>query len=216
MVEFPGTRAHRMAPENSGRLTDLLSRFHRGEEGADTKLMVRVYRELHRRARMAARGDPQGQSLQPTALVNQTYLRLVQQRSKSTETPRPRPWKNRTHFFAIAARMMREILIDQARHLRAGKRGGNKPHVRIDTPAVQGLPGLSVGPQANEDVMAVHEALTQLAGIDPRQSRIVELHWFAGMSARDIAKEVGVSERTVNRELKAALQWLYKRLRSLD
>jgi RNA polymerase sigma-70 factor, ECF subfamily len=205
-----------MVEENSGRLTDLLSKFYRGEEGADTKLVLRVYADLHRRAQRAARGDPQGTSLQPTALVNQAYLRLVEQRSRSKAKPAPRPWKNRTHFFAIAARLMREILVDHARSLRAQKRGGKNPHVRIDTTAVQAFPGLSVGPQTNEDVIAVHEALTQLAAIDARQSRIVELSWFSGMSARDIAKEVGVSERTVNRELKTALKWLYQRLRSLD
>jgi RNA polymerase sigma factor (TIGR02999 family) len=205
-----------MAEENSGRLTDLLSKFYRGEEGADTKLVVRVYADLHRRAQRAARGDPQGTSLQPTALVNQAYIRLVEQRARAKAKPIPRPWKNRTHFFAIAARLRREILVDRARNLRAEKRGGNKPHVRIDTTAVRGFAGLSAGPQPNEDVIAVHEALTQLAAIEARQSRVVELSWFAGMSAKDIAKEVGVSERTVNRELKAALKWLCKRLRSLD
>jgi RNA polymerase sigma factor (TIGR02999 family) len=196
-----------MDPKTRGDVTELLARFRRGDRSAEGLLLPLIVDELHRIAARHMRRERRDHSLQPTALVNEAYLRLINQRAKS--------WQNRAHFFAFAAGLMREILIDHARRRRAAKRGEGKPHVSLDDPLVQppAQPGLSS--DQFENLIAIDETLTQLAQIDPRQARIVELRFFAGLNSREIAEALDVSERTVDREWAAAQAWMYTRLRSM-
>ena len=145
-------------------ITDLLAQWRHGEPAVEAKIVASVYDELHRIARRYARMERAGHSLQATALVNEAYLRLVTRRSS---------WKNRAHFFGVAATVMRHILIDHARRGRAGKRGDGMPHVALDDTCVErsARPGLSS--EHLDNVIAVDEALTKLAAVDARQSRIV-------------------------------------------
>jgi len=151
--------------------------------------------------------ERKGHSLQPTALVHEAYLRLISQRPKS--------WKNRAHFFAVAAMLMRQILVDHARRRLAAKRGTGKPDLNIDDPVVQVDPHMAFDPDRFEDLIALDEAMTRLETVNPRQGRITELRFFAGMSSNEIAEALGISQRTVEREWAAAQSWLYARLRPL-
>jgi RNA polymerase sigma-70 factor (ECF subfamily) len=196
-----------VGPEKSGNITQLLVQFRRGEQGAEARLVTLVYDELHRLAVRYMRLERKGHSLQPTALVHEAYLRLISQRPKS--------WKNRAHFFAVAAMLMRQILVDHARRRLAAKRGTGKPDVNIDDPVVQMDPHMAFDSDRFEDLIAVDEAMTRLAAVNPRQGRITELRFFAGMSSNEIAEALGISQRTVEREWAAAQSWLYARLRPL-
>lgn len=191
-----------MSHDRSGSITALLAQF-RGGQRADAALMSQVYEELHRLAANYMRHERSNHTLQPTALVHEAYIRLTAQRAKA--------WKSRAHFFAVAALLMRQILVDSARHRLAIKRGEGKPHISLDS--ASDLPPLKLDPVQSEDLLAIDEALTELAKIQPRQSRIVELKFFAGMSARDIATALDLSERSVDRDWAAAQEWLYERLR---
>jgi RNA polymerase sigma factor (TIGR02999 family) len=192
-----------MDQRRSNHITELLARFRRGERSIEQELFSLVYDELRRVAGRYMRAERPGHSLQPTALVNELYLRLINQRSKS--------WKNRAHFFAVAAGLTREILIDHARRRLAEKRGEGKPHVTLDWTDAQAL---STDDQL-ANLIAVDEALTSLAAMDPRQARIVELRFFMGMTSAEIAEALHLSERTVEREWKTAKLWLYAKLRSM-
>jgi RNA polymerase sigma factor (TIGR02999 family) len=192
--------------KQNGDVTELLVQFRCGNRSAEATLIPLVYNELHRIAARHMRRERPDHSLQPTALVNEAYVRLISERAKS--------WKNRAHFFAFASGLMREILVDHARRRGAAKRGDGKPHVRLDDPRVSP----SAEPVLNdrlESLIAIDEALTELAAIDSRQSRIVELRFFAGMSSKEIAEILEISERTVDREWAVAQAWLYARLRSI-
>jgi RNA polymerase sigma-70 factor (ECF subfamily) len=196
-----------MDRKTHGDVTELLARFRRGDRGAEALLIPLILDELHRIAVRHMRHERADHSLQPTALVNEAYLRLINQRAKS--------WQNRAHFFAVAAGLMREILIDHARRRRTAKRGEGKPHVRLDDPNTlgPGQPALSAG--QFENLIAIDETLTQLTQIDPRQARIVELRFFAGLNSKEIAEALDVSERTVDRDWASAQAWMYTRLRSM-
>lgn len=184
-----------------GDITGLLAQWRQGDPAVEAQIVDAVYKELHQIARRYARHERAGHSLQATALVNEAYLRLVARRSS---------WKNRAHFFGVAATLMRRILIDHARRSRAGKRGDGAAHVPLDDERVE-RPALS---EAHVDnVLAVDEALTKLAAVDARQSRIVELRFFAGMTSKEIAEVLGIGERTVDREWALAQAWLYGQLR---
>jgi RNA polymerase sigma factor (TIGR02999 family) len=198
-----------MDPAGSTDLTGLLRQWRRGDTTVEAKIVAAVYDELRRIARRYTTRERTGNSLQATALVNEAYLRLVAQRSS---------WKNRAHFFGVAATVMRRILIDRARRHRAGKRGDAMPRVALDDTGVEwsardGLSPAHVEPAHIENVIAVDEALTKLAAIDPRQSRIVELRFFAGMTSREISEVLEIGERTVEREWALAQAWLYGCLR---
>jgi len=196
-----------MGWEQSGNLTELLAQFRRGEPGAEAKLVTLVYDELHRLAVHHMRRERKEHSLQPTALVHEAYLRLV--------TQRPKSWKNRAHFFAVAAMLMRQILVDHARRRLAVKRGTGKANVSLDDPATGLASQLALDPDQCEDLVALDEALTTLSKVNPRQSRIIELRFFSGMSTQEIAEVLGISERTVEREAAAAQAELYAMLRPL-
>ena len=195
-----------MHQESGGDVSELLVQFRRGEQGAEAKLVTLVYDELHRLAVRYMRRERSDHSLQPTALVHEAYLRLIKQQ--------PKFWKNRVHFFAVAALSMRQILVDHARRRLAVKRGDGQTHLSLDDLGVQDSRFLMIDPEQSEDLVALDDALTTLAKVDARQSRIVELRFFAGMNSKEIGEVLGISERTVDRQWAAAQAWLFARLRA--
>ena len=158
-----------------------------------------MYRELHALARAYLRRGRRNQTLQPTALINEVYLRLIDQ-SKPVE------WECRSHFFGIAARLMRQILVDSAREHRALKRGGEAVPVALDDLAAAVLPSMA------PDILALDEALTRLEQWDERKAKIIELRYFAGMSREEIANAYGLTLATVKRDLRLAEAWLRRDL----
>ncbi len=185
--------------ETRGEVTSLLARWNDGDEEAVRELIPMVYRELHRLADGAMRGERRGHTLQATALVHEAYLRLARSPAQA--------WKDRVHFFAVAARMMRRILVDHARRIGAVRRGGGVARVvpvrAADEPR-QAPP--------SDDLLALDEALTALAAFDPRKARVVELRYFAGLSAAETASALAVSEPTVLLDTRLARAWLHQRL----
>jgi RNA polymerase sigma factor (TIGR02999 family) len=183
----------------SADVTRLLARWSRGEQEALNELLPIVYGELRRMAGRQLRAKRQEHTLTPTALVHEVYLRLVDQRRAD--------WQNRTQFFAVAARLMRRVLVDHARARLAGKRGGGLVVVPLEQ---AGDPEAVASPMA--DVLAVDEALTRLAALDGEQARLVELRFFAGLTVEEIAPLLRRSERTVKREWRLARAWLFREL----
>lgn len=179
-------------------VTQLLKDWNEGDEAALDKLMPLVYAELRRLARNYLRRERADHTLQPTALVNEAYLRLVDQKNAR--------WQNRAQFFGVAAQLMRRILVDHARLHQAEKRGGAGQHRLslgnvdrvMDTPEV--------------DLLALHESLNELAKLDPQQSQIVELKFFGGLSIEETAEVLGIGHATVERDWKMARAWLRSRL----
>lgn len=159
--------------------------------------MSAVYDELHRLARRYMRRESPGHTLQTSALVNEAFLKLVDQRNVH--------WQNRAHFFGIAAQMMRRILVDYARTRTSEKRGAGTPALSLDE-------GLIVSDERSAEVVAVHEALEQLSQIDPRKEQIVELRFFAGLSVDETAEVLGVSPGTVMRDWTLAKAWLRREM----
>jgi RNA polymerase sigma-70 factor (ECF subfamily) len=179
------------------RLTQLLVAWSDGDQRALDELFPLVYDELRQMARRQMRRERPGHTLRTTALVNDAYLRLVDQREVR--------WQNRAHFFAIAAQMMRRILVDHARAKRYEKRGGGAAHVPLEEAAV-----LAQGREA--EIIALDEALVALGEIDPRRARVVELRYFGGLSNEEIAEVLKVSPNTVTRDWNMARAWLYQEL----
>lgn len=180
-----------------GDVTRLLQDWSHGDAGARDALIPFVYEELRRIAGRELSGERAGHTLQPTALVNEVFLRLVDQNRAS--------FRDRTHFFAVSAQLMRRILIDHARRRLAEKRGAGAPTISLDE-ALE-------GPAAPEhDVLDVDAALGELASFDPRQGRIVELRFFAGLSVEETAQAMELSTATVKREWRLARAWLQERL----
>ena len=177
----------------SGDVTLLLHQYRQGDPAAEAQLFTRVYAELHRLAAHYLRGERPDHSLQPTALVNEAYLRLVSQREKD--------WANRSHFVAVSARIMRQVLVDCARRAKAEKRDFGVLREPLD----DSISGATRDPDM---VLALDTALTRLAMYDERQARVVELRYFAGLSVEETAGLLGVSERTVKREWMLARAWL--------
>ena len=179
-------------------VTGLLLSWRQGDAAALDRLVPLVYDELRRVARGHLRREAPGHSLQATALVHEVFLRLV-------EADRLTPM-SRTHFFAISARLMRQILVDHARRKRADKRGGGATVISLDeaAPAVAQTSGV--------DVLALDEALDALSSFDARQCRVVELRFFAGLNIPETADALGISTATVEREWTMAKAWLYRRL----
>jgi RNA polymerase sigma factor (TIGR02999 family) len=178
------------------RVTELLRLATEGDEGALERLMPLVYAELHRMARRQLRYERR-QSLQPTALVNELYLRLVDVRQVT--------WQDRAHFFAMSARLMRRVLVDAARRRNFQKRGGGQMPVEFDE-ARFGVVARGT------DLVAVDEALERLEVLDARKARVVEMKIFVGLSVAEIAAELGVSEDTVTRDWNFSRTWLAREL----
>ena len=178
-------------------VTELLVDWRNGDGQALEKLMPLVYDELRRIASRYMKRERVGHTLQTTALVNEAYLRMVGQQSID--------WQNRAHFFAVAASVMRHLLVDHARANGRVRRGANPRQVSLDEAAV-------ISEQKGEELLALDEALTKLNEIDERKVKIVELRYFSGLSAEETADVLGVSQITVKREWLKAKAWLYREL----
>lgn len=185
-----------MSADAPHQVTSLLAQWRAGDAAALESLIPLVYGELHRIAHGYLRGERKGHTLQSTALVNEAYLRLVRQE--------PGEINNRAHFVRVAAHLMRQILVDYARAQRAAKRDGGR---RVDLD--ESLQPLHL---ADVDLVALDEALSALARLDPRQSQIVEMRFFGGLSVEDTASTLGVSPATVKREWATARAWLSREL----
>jgi RNA polymerase sigma factor (TIGR02999 family) len=179
-------------------VTALLTAWGQGDEEALGRLTTLVYGELHRLAERYMRAERADHPLQTTALVNEAYIRLV-------DSSRVR-WQSRVHFFAVAAQLMRRILVDFARQRRYQKRGGDWQKVTL-------AEGFDVAANAKRDLVAVDEALGELARLDPRKARVVELRFFGGLSLEETAEALNVSSDTVGRDWRAAKAWLTRELR---
>ena len=184
--------------QSQGGITQLLIRWSNGEQKALDALMPMVYSELRRLAGNYLRRERRDHTLQPTALVNEAYLKLIDQKTAK--------WQNRAQFYGIAAQLMRRILVDHARHHKAAKRGGSDQQRLSITSADRRV----VKPDL--DVLALHEALEELKEIDPQQERIVELKFFGGLSIEETAEVLGVGHATVERDWKMARAWLRLKL----
>lgn len=182
-----------------GNVTELLIGAQQGDKAALDRLLPVVYTELRRLAAAYLRRERSNHTLQATALVHEAYLRLVDQRAVD--------WQNRAQFFGLAAEMMRRILVNYALQTHAQKRGGYQTRLALDD-------AMSLFTDAGVDLISLDEALTRLAAIDPRQSRIVELRFFGGLSVEETAEVLGVSEITVKREWRIAKAWLYDQLKT--
>ncbi len=185
-----------MSPPAQDSITRLLLDLQAGREGAMESLLPLVYGELREMASRVMHAERPDHTLQPTALVHEAYLRLVDQRSASYES--------RMHFYAVAAQLMRRILVDHARRKNSAKRGGGRVVALVE--------GMDAAAESSEDIIRVDEALERLATIDPRQARVVELRFFAGLSNEETASVLEVSERTVKRDWAMARAWLHREL----
>lgn len=180
-----------------GEVTRLLHEMKRGQKEAEERLIPLVYAELHRIAAAYLRRESSGHSLQPTALVHEAYLRLNDIKEID--------WQSRSHFFAVSATIMRRILVDHARANRARKRGDGWDAVSLNE-------ALLPSPERAPEIIALDEALNRLARLDPRQAKVVELRFFAGMNEEETGEALGVSARTVKRDWRIAKAWLFKEL----
>ena len=181
------------------RVTELLTRWSDGDETALAELTPLVYEELRRLAHRQMSAERAGHILQTTALVNEAYLRLADQ-------THPR-WQNRAHFFAVAARAMRRILVSYARSQRSQKRGGGALKVDLDEAAL-------VSPEESKEIIDLHEALERLAALDSRKAQVVELKYFGGLNYDEMAEVLKVARITVRRDWEFARLWLYTELHS--
>ena len=178
-------------------VTQLLADWSEGDEDALDKLIPLVQPELHRLAHHYMSRERTGHTLQTTALLNEAYLQLVDDSTRN--------WQNRTHFMAAAAQLMRRIMVDHARERCSLKRGGGALRVTLDDTAL-------VTEKRSEELLALDEALERLAAQDPRKSRIVELRYFGGLTEKETAAFLKLSDRTVRREWRMARTWLYRAL----
>lgn len=181
-----------MTGPDSG-ITQLLKQWRGGESTALDQLMPLVYDELHHLAQRAMHQQPAGHTLQTTALINEAYLRMC-------DMP-PVEWQDRAHFFAVAARVMRFLLVDHARAHGYGKRGGGALHVEFDEAAIY-------APERSAELLALDDALNRLAAADDQKSRIVELRYFGGLTVEEVAEVLGIAVITVKREWAKARLWL--------
>jgi RNA polymerase sigma-70 factor (ECF subfamily) len=181
-------------PDN---VTGLLKSWRAGDEGARDALMSAVYQELRQRAAVRLRRERPGHLLQPTALVHEAYLRLIDQKAVT--------WQNRAHFFGVASEMMRRILVDHARRRKMVKRSGRWQQLELHDDAAQS------GPR-EIDLLDLDRVMTRLAEFDPRRARIAELKFFGGLSLQETATVMDLSVATVERDWQAARAWLYAQL----
>jgi RNA polymerase sigma-70 factor, ECF subfamily len=188
-----------MTTENEGgQVTRLLHAMQSGDPGAAENLLPLVYKELHRLAEGYMRRERPEHTLQPTALINEAYMRLAQEE---------KDWKNREHFIGVAAHVMRRVLVDYARAHRAGIRGGGLKRVEWEE-------GVAMSVERPQEFLALDEALDRLAESNPRQARVVEMRYFGGLSVEEIAGVLGIAARSVKRDWALAKIWLFKDLRA--
>jgi RNA polymerase sigma factor (TIGR02999 family) len=187
--------------DGAGEVTQLLQALRAGDRSAEGRLLDVVYRELHQMAARYMRRERPGHTLQATALIHEAYLHLIDQREKG--------WQNRAHFYGVASQVMRRILVDYARTHRTAKRGGTHQKVSLEDAVL-------LTPEQSDEIVALDEALSRLAQLDPRQTRVVELRFFGGLSEGETAQLLGVSSRTVKRDWSVAKAWLYGELSTGD
>ena len=185
-----------MPADEIGDVTGLLRQYRAGDEAASARLIAAAYDELHRVARRCMGHERGNHTLQDTALVNEAFLRLTG--GAKIE------WQDRAHFYGVAARLMRQILVDYSRQRKAAKRGGGH-QVSLDD-------GLVISEDRIEDVVAMDQVLSRLEAMDPRQGRIVELRFFTGLNVEEIAEVMDISTPTVKREWASAKAWLHREL----
>jgi RNA polymerase sigma-70 factor (ECF subfamily) len=181
------------------RVTQLLQQWSHGDDSALAELTPLVYEELRRLAHHYMEGERPDHTLQTTALVNEAYLRLADQTASN--------WQSRAHFFAVAARAMRQILVSYARSNRAQKRGGGVARIELDESAI-------LSPEQSKEIIDLHEALERLAALDSRKAQVVELKYFGGLNYDEIAAVLKIARMTVRRDWEFARLWLYTELHS--
>jgi RNA polymerase sigma-70 factor, ECF subfamily len=186
-------------PDAREDVTEVLAQMRDGDKRAADKLLPLVYDEFRALARHYLAQERANHTLQPTALVHEAYMKLVDQTRVD--------WQGRSHFFAVAAQAMRRILVDHARARQRDKRGGGRARVVLDE-------AVALSPQKDEDVLALDEALERLAKLDARQAKVVELRFFGGMNVDEVAAALGVSKRTIEGDWTFARAWLSRELRS--
>jgi RNA polymerase sigma factor (TIGR02999 family) len=186
-----------MTKPSAHEITDLLLAWSNGDQTALEKLTPLVYRELRRLARLYLRGERAGHTLQTTALVNEAYLRLINASRMQ--------WQNRAHFFAVSAQLMRHILVDFARSRRSIKRWNKARRVSLDE-------ALAISVERSAEMVALDDALTALAELDERQSKVVELRFFGGLTEDEIAEVLKVSPSTVGKDWSLARAWLLREM----
>jgi RNA polymerase sigma factor (TIGR02999 family) len=186
-----------MGSSGPGEITLLLNRVAAGEHDEYSRLAELVYSDLRRIASQVMVSESRDHTLQPTMIATDAYLRLVDHSSQN--------WQNRAHFFAVAAQAMRRIMVDYVRRRRSQKRGGTSKRVELDEAA-------NISQDSHDDVLALDEALTRLEAIDGRQSQIVELRYFSGLTEEETAAVMGIGLRTVKREWAVARAWLHAEL----
>jgi RNA polymerase sigma-70 factor, ECF subfamily len=182
---------------DAGEITGLLASVRNGDRTAESRLLSLVYGELNRLAQLYMSRERAGHTLQPTALVNEAYLRLMGSCSKN--------WNDRVHFFASASIVMRRVIVDYARRRQAAKRPAGKLRTELDEALAAAKPRI-------EDLLIVDEALTRLAACNPRQARLVEMMYFGGLTEEEAATALGISLRTAKRDWTAARAWLHSEL----
>ena len=186
-------------PVSRQRVTELLQQWSHGDDAALAELTPLVYEELRRLAHHHMGGQRPDHTLQTTALVNEVYLRLADQTNPH--------WQNRAHFFAVAARAMRQILVSYARSQQSQKRGGGAVKIELDEAAI-------VSPEQSQEIVDLHEALERLAMLDSRKAQVVELKYFGGLNYDEMAEVLKISPVTVRRDWRFARAWLYTELQS--
>ena len=186
-----------MEGPESQQITQLLQDWREGKKTALDQLTPLVYKELRKLAVSYLRRDRPDHTLQPTALIHEAYIRMVNQ-----DLP---DWKSRTHFFGVAANLMRQILVDHARKHHAAKRGAGSKKVTLED-------ALVFSEEKGSELLLLDEALTQLAVVDPRKARVIELRYFAGLSVNETAEALGISVATTGRDLRMAEAWLRREL----
>jgi RNA polymerase sigma factor (TIGR02999 family) len=182
---------------DQGEVTLLLRAMQSGDPTASEKLLPLVYNELHRLAKSYMRRERPNHTLQPTALINETYLRLTGDTIN---------WQNRAHFVGVAANIMRRVLVDHARAHKAGIRGGNLQRVEFEE-------GIAISKERSNEMLQLDDALNKLEEVNPRQAKVVELRYFGGLSVEEIAAILNIGPRTVEREWASARVWLFERMR---
>jgi RNA polymerase sigma factor (TIGR02999 family) len=184
-----------MTLDQTGEVSRLLDAWRGGEESALERLMPLVYDELHALAHRHLRGERDGHTLQTTALLHEAYLKLM-----GADVP----WEGRVHFFAVAARAMRRVLVDHARGVRREKRGGGAVAITLDE-------NIS-SDEAGADLLDLDDAIERLGALDERKARAIEMHYFGGLEYAEIGEALGISEATVHRDLRMARAWLQREL----
>lgn len=186
-----------MDEKAASEITQILQDWNDGKQEAKEQLLPFVYNELKRQARFLMSKERANHTLQPTALVHEAFMKLSEQSGID--------WKNRSHFFGIASRLMRQILVDHARLHAAAKRGSKPIHFSLDEVQIP-------IEQRADSILALNEVLEKLEKFDEQQAKVVEMKFFGGLSNQEIAENLGISERTVGREWQGARLWLYREL----